>query len=82
MQSFVAATTRLLIFVSQSTIEVLHKHVTHYDPRLGFLYYKLTPPPRGLSLSVTWGCAVQLWCVGLVPSGQHHHHHHHHLIEM
>jgi hypothetical protein len=47
------------------------KHVTHYGPRSGFLYYNLTTPPsRGIPLSAIWGCVEQLliWALGTFTS--------------
>jgi len=36
----------------------LSKHVTHYGPWSGFLYYNLTTSHREGTLSPTWGHAV------------------------
>jgi hypothetical protein len=38
---------------SMQGVVALSKHVTHYDSRLGFLYYNLTTPSIVLPLSVT-----------------------------
>jgi hypothetical protein len=64
---FLAARIRLHFFKIHrgclklaGSMVALSKHVIHYDPRPGLLYYNLTTPTRGHLLSATWGRVQQI----------------------